>query len=108
MTNEELNKFDEFAHKYAYRFVDCFCATTGDKWPKIFAKNHYGRFLDYFDEKYQIEIKPNNMEMYLRYENIMVDEINKIIEQHKIKAREKAKKEKEAQREKNIKRKKKG
>ena len=107
MSKEELKKFDEFCVSYSQRFKYCFCSNTGDGYPKVFAKSHYGRFLDYFDERYQIEIKPNNMEMYLRYENIMIDEINKIIEQHKIKAREKAKREKEAQREKNIKRKKK-
>ena len=99
MKKKDLKVFEEFAHEYSQRFVYCFCATTGDGYPVIFAKSHYGRFLDYLEEKHHIEIKNTDVEAYAIYEEIMVDDIKKIIENHKVEAkkreRELKKKEKE-------------
>ena len=92
---EQLEKFKEFCHSYAHRFLYCFSANTGEKYPSTFSKSHWGRFTDYFEDRYNITIKPTDINYYKIYEDIMVEEINKFIEQYKIEAIEKEKREKE-------------
>ena len=103
MKKKDLKVFEEFAHQYSQRFVYCFCATTGDGYPIVFTKSHYGRFLDYLDEKYHIEIKPTDVEAYKIYERIMLDEIKIIIENHKAEAKRKEKEMKKKEKEKKAK-----
>lgn len=103
MNKQEEEIFKEFTHSYSQRFKHCFCADTGEKWPFIFSKNHYGRFLDYLEDKHRIQIKSIDTKAYKLYEEIMVQEINKFIEEYK---QEQSKRDKDAAKNKNIKRKK--
>lgn len=102
MTKEQEEIFKEFTYNYSQRFKYCFCAYTGEKWPAIFSKNHYGRFRDYLEDKHRIEIKPTDIKTYKLYEEIMVQEINKFIDEYK---KEQNKRDKVAAKNKNIKRK---
>lgn len=102
MDKQQEEIFKEFTYSYSQRFKHCFCSTTGEKWPAIFSKNHYGRFRDYLEDKHRIEIKLTDIKAYKLYEEIMVKEINKFIEECK---QEQSKRDKEAAKNKNVKRK---
>ncbi|MDY4127676.1 hypothetical protein [Peptostreptococcus porci] len=103
MTDKQLELFKEFCYSYSQRFKFCFCANTGDGYPQVFAKNHFIRCLDYFEDKYHIEIKPTNEKAYNIYESIMIEEINKFIDEYK---KIQSEKDKKAAKNKNVKRKK--
>lgn len=103
MNKQQEEIFKEFTYNYSQRFKYCFCADTGEKWATTFSKNHYGRFRDYLEDKHRIEIKPADIKAYKLYEEIMVQEINKFIEECK---KEQSKKDKIAAKTKNVKRKK--
>lgn len=103
MNKQQEEIFKEFTYSYSQRFKHCFCATTGDKWAQTFSKNHYGRFRDYLEDKHHIEIKPTDIKAYEIYKEIMVQEINKFINECK---QQQSKKDKENAKNKNVKRKK--
>lgn len=103
MNKQQEEIFKEFTYKYSQRFKHCFCSTTGEKWPAIFSKNHYGRFRDYLEDRHHIEIKSTDIKAYKLYEEIMVAEINKFIEECK---QEQNKRDKVAAKNKQVKRKK--
>jgi hypothetical protein len=100
MNKKHEKTFREFATQYARGFKYCFCATTGAGYPVIFSKFHYGRFLDYLDERHHIEINPTDVKAYNIYEEVMVDEIKKMIEEHKVEAKQREKELKKKEKEK--------
>lgn len=103
MDKDYKQKFIDFTTRYAQGLFPCFCATTGEGYPIVFARSHFIRFLDFFNERYSITIKASDKDATEIYEKIMVDEINKYIEQCK---QEQSKRDKEAAKTKNVKRKK--
>ena len=92
MKKKDKEVIESFALTYVTGLLPCFCATTGDKYPLTFTKNHYQRFCDYLEERFNIEIKSTDLEEYKLYEGIMLTEINKYIDECKTK---KAQEEKE-------------
>ena len=99
MKKEELEVFEEFCYSYANRFLPCVCADTEEKYLHTFAKFRYWRIVDELEDKKNIIIKNTNVDAYKIYEDIMIEVLNKKIENDKViankKAREKAKKSKE-------------
>lgn len=91
MDKKELDTFKQSVYNYSQRFKYCFCDTTGESYPKTFARYRYWRLLDDIEFKHNIQIKPNDEKYYAIYEEIMVTEINKFIEEFKQEVSEQAK-----------------
>lgn len=92
MNDEQLEIFKDFIVTYAIGLKDCFWQHTGSGYPIIFARNHYERFLDYFEERKLISVSLADDKAKGIYEEIMVDEINKIITECKETQNEKERK----------------
>lgn len=93
MTNKQLEIFKESVYKYSQRFKLCFWANTGESYPKTFCRLRYWRFVDELESKYNIEVKNTDEKSYNIYEEIMLNEINKFIDECKVNASNKAKEE---------------
>lgn len=103
MTKEQEEIFIKACYDFSLRYKSCFCKDTGEKYPKTFAKFRYWRFVDELEFRNNIKIKPTDVKTYDTYEKIMVQEINKFIDECK---QQQSKKDKENAKNKQIKRKK--
>ena len=95
--------FKKYCYSYANRFIYTVCATTGEGWLPKMCQFKWWRIKDEFEDRYNISIKDTDVKHYKLYESIMLEVLNKRIEECK---QEQSKRDKVAAKNKNVKRKK--
>lgn len=103
MNKEQEDIFKNYCYNYANRFIYTVCATTGEGWLPKMCQFKWWRVCMEMEDKYNIKIKNADIKSYKLYESIMLEVLNKRIEECK---QEQSKKDKEAAKNKQVKRKK--
>lgn len=103
MTEEQMEIFKKYCYSYANRFLLTVCANTGDGWLPKMCQFKWWRVCTEMEDKFNIKIKEGNQKYYKIYESIMLEVLNKRIDECK---KIQSEKDKKAAKNKNVKRKK--